>query len=373
MLDDRSFDDPRPPTEAEWGTALVEPRSAPELEKRFRRCLGMVSGAVPYVTPHSWLYRPFLFLADPELTAISPDLASAISFIIARDNSCRFCYSTYRTMLRLSNYSPSDLEDLETHFVARDFQEAEEWALRFAVRLSRADRVPQALDRLHSLGHSRPAIREMAGIAVLNVATNRIGTTLSIPVRDFERMADAWYLRPWRALVWPLLRLSKTWRRDAGPDLPSEAPDGPLAPWENTLRGTPVGRLVQQMTAQWLSTEEALSRTTKLLMLAVVARGVSADELEATLRSALREHHDLSGTAYAAAVDHLGGPAVDARREGLLRLARASIRYDFGPIKRTARDCTQGLGRRGTLEAIASISLANALARLELLFPLEGA
>ncbi|MEF8940585.1 MAG: hypothetical protein V5A22_12115 [Salinivenus sp.] len=33
MPDDRSFDDPRPPTEEEWGTPLVEPRSAPTLEE----------------------------------------------------------------------------------------------------------------------------------------------------------------------------------------------------------------------------------------------------------------------------------------------------------------------------------------------------
>jgi len=370
MPDDRSFNDPRPPTEEEWGTPLVEPRAAPDVERQFRRRLGMVSGAVPYVAPHPWLYRPFLFLTDPPLTALSRDLASAISFIIARDNSCRFCYSTYRTLLRLSNYSPSDLEALETTFAARDFQEEEEWALRFGVRLSRADHVSQALDRLQALGHSSSAIREMAGIAVMNVVTNRIGTTLSIPVSDFESMADAWYLRPWRAFAWPLLRLSKTWRRTGALHPPPTDPEGLLAPWLNVVQGTPVGGLLHQMTDRWLAEEDALSRQTKLLMLAVVARGVSADELGATLCSALREQHGLSNDAYNEAVDHLGGPAVDERGGALLRLARASIRYDFGPIKRIAHDCTQGLDRRGTLEAIASIGLANALARLERLFPL---
>jgi len=371
MPDDRSFDDPRPPTEEEWGTPLVAPQSDPDLEHTFRRRLGMVSGAVPYVTPHPWLYRPFLFLADPTLTALPQDLAAAISFIIARDNSCRFCYSTYRTMLRLSNYSPSDLEALETSFAAQNFREEEEWALRLGVRLSRAERVSSALDRLRALGHSTTAIREMAGVAVMNVVTNRIGTTLSIPVSDFENLADAWYLRPWRAVVWPLLRLSKTWRRTASPNAPRMDAEGLLAPWVNTVRGTPVGRALRRVTARWRSAEDALSQRTKLLMLAVVARGVSALELEETLCSALREQHGLSNDAYDEAVDHLGGPAVDEQTGALLRLSRASIRYDFGPIKRIARDCTRALDRRGILEAIASISLANALARLELLFPLE--
>jgi hypothetical protein len=105
-------------------------------------------------------------------------------------------------------------------------------------------------------------------------------------------------------------------------------------------------------------------------MIAVVARGIPAPELEATVQTALREQHDVSGAAFEAAVDHLGGAAVDAAVEPRLRLARASIRYDFGPIKRIARNCTRDLDRAGTLEAIASIGLANAVARLELLFPL---
>ena len=36
MTVDLDFDVPRPPTEDEWGTPLVEPRSSPNLERQFR-------------------------------------------------------------------------------------------------------------------------------------------------------------------------------------------------------------------------------------------------------------------------------------------------------------------------------------------------
>lgn len=370
MPDDRVFDDPRPPTEEEWGTPLVEPTSAPDLEREFRRRIGMVSGAVPYVDPHPWLYRPFLFLSDPMLTTIDSDFAASISFIIARDNSCRFCYSTFRTLLRLSNFSPRDLQNLETTFSTQGFGEGEEWGLRLAVRLSRCEKVPSALKELRERTYSKRAIREIAGVSVLNLAANRIGTTLSIPVSAFEELGDRWYLGLWRTLVLPLLRLVRVGTNDVAP-LASEGTAGPLAPWINTLRGTPVGEVIRDLTDAWLSTDRPFSEQTKLLMLAVVARGVAATELEAHLRARLRDVHDLSEESFATAVDHLGGPVVGERVEPLLRLARASIRYDFGPIKRIARNCTQHLGREATLEAIASASLANVLARLEFLFPLD--
>jgi hypothetical protein len=372
MPDDRSFDDPRPPTEEEWGRPLVAPRSAPDLEARFRRRIGMVSGAVPYVAPHPWLYQPFLFLSDPVLAALSEEFASSISFIIARDNACRFCYSTFRTLLRLSNYSPSELQALETHFSAQGFEEEEEWGLRFAVRLSRCEHVPRALERLDALGHAPTAVREIAGVAALNVAANRIGTALSIPVGRFEDLGRKWYLRPWRALARPLLRVLNNGRGDV-PSALTTPPEGLLGTWIGTLRGTPAGTVLRRLAGQWLTDGGALPRRTKLLMLAVVARGVPAPELEAAVRAALQERYDVSGAAFEAAVDHLGGDAVDAAVEPRLRLARASIRYDFGPIKRIAQDCTQDLDRMGTLETIASIGLANAVARLELLFPLDDA
>jgi alkylhydroperoxidase family enzyme len=349
---------------------LVEPQSDPDVEQAFRRRVGMVSGAVPYVVPHPWLYRPFLFLSDPALAALNRDFASSISFIIARDNSCRFCYSTFRTLLRLSNYSPSDLEDLENHFSAQDFDEAEEWGLRFAVRISRCEHVQPALDQLRALGYSGTAIREMAGISVLNLAANRIGTTLSIPVGTFEGMADAWYLQPWRTVVAPLVRLIEG-GQDGGASPSAGAPAGPMARWVGTLRGTPAGSILASLTRQWLSPDRPLSVRAKRLMLAVVARGTAAHELEAHLRAKLQDEHDLAPDALEDATDHFGGEAVGPETEPLLRFARASIRYDFGPIKRVAYECTDGLSRAETLEAVASISLANALARLEQLFVLE--
>lgn len=371
MPDDRTFDDPRPPTEEEWGTPLVDPQSAPTLERTFRHRVGAVSGAVPYVASHPWLYRPFLFLAAPVLTAIDETFATSLSFIIARDNSCRFCYSTFRTLLRLSGHSPSDLEELEAHFSMQDFGEKEEWGLRLAVRLSRCTTVSGAIERLQSIGVAAPEIREIAGVSVFNLVTNRIGTTLSIPVSQAEEV-EGEIQRVWKTTVASLRRWTGGWTRSAA--VPEwDPPEGFLAPWLRTLRDTPVGAVMQDVTGQWLDASRPLSIQTKLLILAVVAHGTGATTLEERLRTRLCEENQLSGEAFEAAVDHFSGPAVEDRVEPLLQFARASIRYDFGPIKRTAWTCTEGLGRAETLEVVASISIANALARLEHLFVLDDA
>ena len=74
MPDDRSFDDPRPPSEEEWGTPLVKPRSAPTPAEQSRWRTGMVSGAVP----RPRFYRSFLFLSGPALSALSEDVAASI-------------------------------------------------------------------------------------------------------------------------------------------------------------------------------------------------------------------------------------------------------------------------------------------------------
>ena len=372
MPDDRTFEDPRPPTEEEWGTPLVEARSAPDIERAFRRRVGGVSGAVPYVAPHPWLYRPFLFLGAPSLTALDEEFATSLSFIIARDNSCRFCYSTFRTLLRLSGHAPAALDELETHFSMQDFGDEEEWGLRLAVRLSRCTNVPDAIERLQSLGVAAPTIREIAGVSVLNLVANRIGTTLSIPVSRAEEAPEGALQRLGRVAVTSLRRWMSVWTR-SGPVPEGDPPDGPLAPWLRTLQGTPAGTVLRDLVDQWLDEDRPFSRSTKLLILAVVARGTGATRLQERLRTRLGEEHQVSEEAFEAAVDHFGGPAVAEAVEPLLRFARASIRYDFGPIKRTAWTCTEGLGRAPTLEVIASISIANALARLEQLFVLDDA
>lgn len=359
---------------SDWDEPLVEPQQSTPLSRTFRRRAGLVPNVVPYLAPHPWLYHPFLFLSAPTVQHIDADLVSAICFVVARDNACRFCFGTFWSFLRMAGYTKADLDRLEGEMYLGDQDEAEEGALRLAVRVSQGRLRAQdgaSADDLHEKGLSAPAIREVVGAAVLGTLVNRASTMLAAPVNHrLEDMTASWYFDLIQPVLGPLL---SGWQR-LSPRVPTLGADrvtGPFAEWTGTLEGTSIGYLLQDMITQWLHHKYALPLRTKLLMLAVVARGLHTAALEETAYRLLVQRTDTSREEAQAAVDHLGGTAQPDKEARLLQLARAAIRYEAGHIQRAARRHTQGLSREETIDAVASIALTNALARLRVLQTLD--
>jgi hypothetical protein len=106
-------------------------------------------------------------------------------------------------------------------------------------------------------------------------------------------------------------------------------------------------------------------------VLAVVARGLHVQGLEERAQRLLSERCGVPARDFEAVVDHLRGDAISDREAALLRLARESIRYEAGRIQATVREHTRGLSRAETLDAVATLGLSNALARLSVLAPLD--
>jgi len=361
------------PSADDWRRVIVEPHESPALEQLFRRRTGLAPVVVPYVAPHSWAYRPFLFLMNPELEEIGGQLCSQICFVVARDNACRFCYGSFRSFLRVAGYSEAELDRLEGELFLNEENSAERKALEFAVELSRG-RLQQgaAVASLREAGYGKTGVREIAGIAVASTLMNRVATMLAIPLnKDAETLTSQWYFD----LLQPVMRgLLRGWQYFATPDAPplrAEAVEGPFAPWIRRLRGTCVGHVVHDIVNQWIKNESALPLRTKLFILGVVARGLHAEALEERTEMLVAECCDVSSADFEAVVDHLRGSVVTNREERLLRLARESIRYDAGRIQATARDHMQGLSRAETIDAVATLGLSNALARLRALASLD--
>jgi len=370
--DEVSITSPLPTTE-DWNAPVVDPHSSPTLRHLFRRRTGLVPTVVPYINPHSWAYRPFLFLMRPEVLSIDRSLCSQICFVVARDNACRFCYGSFRAFLRVTGYSESELDRLEQELHLRDHTGADRNALQFAVEISQG-RLDNG-DRLRTLledGYSATAIREVAGIAVVTALANRVGTMLAVPVNTkAEHLTSQWYFDLLQPVVRSLLR---GWQRVGAPPvapLTAEEVDGPFAPWIRPLRGTCVGHVVHAITTRWTDEESALPLRTKLLMLAVVARGLGAEALEERARTLLSDRFGLSPDALTVAVKHLRGPAVEGPGAGLLHLARASTRYEASSIQRMVPEHTRELSRAETIDTVATLGVCNALARLRALAPLD--
>lgn len=360
------------PEAEDWGEPIVEPHSDPDRERLFRRRTGFVPPVVPYIAPHPWVHRAFLFLMSPSLQALDEQRASKISFIVARDNTCRFCYGSFHSFLRVTGYSEEEVDRLESERYLKK-EGAEQEVLRFALDISRGRlQRTSSVVALREMGYGPTGIREIAGMAVMTALINRVATMLAVPLSDaLETFTDQWYFDALQPVVQTLLG---GWQRLGGTSespLEADAVEGPFAPWMTRLRGTHVGRVLYDMTTQWRREESALSLRTKLLILAVVARGLGCKGLEEQARALLGEHDDVSARDFEAAVNHLRGDALRERATGLLPLARASIRYEAGRIQQTVREYTRDLSRAETIDAMATLGLSNALARLRALAPLD--
>lgn len=353
--------------------AIVDPHPSPVLDRLFRRRTGLSPAMVPYVAPHPWAYRPFLFLMNPKLEALDQHLCSQICFVVARDNACRFCYGSFRSFLRVAGYSTSELNRLEEELSLNGDHSAEHEALRFVVELSQGRlQAGTTPTDLHEAGYDETVIREIGGIAAVSTFINRVATMLAIPVNaEAESLTHQWYFE----LLQPVLRiLLQGWQRIGTPDAPPLAAvdvDGPFSSWIERLVETCVGHVLHDLTTQWLQEETALPLRTKLFVLAVVARGLGSQALEEQAETLLIDRCNLSRQAVKAVVDHLRGRVVTEREEALLQLARESIRYEAGRIQPTVREHTQDLSRAETIDAVATLALSNALARLRALAPLD--
>lgn len=227
-------------TAEDWPNAIVESRPSPTVERLFRMRTGLVPTAVPYICPHPWAYRPFLFLMNPALEQIDRRLCAQICFIVSRDNACRFCYGSFRTALRVAGYSRAELDRLEHDLSVNGLTGPDRDARHFALTVSRGDiRDGSSVEALLEAGYPPTAIREIAGIAVLAGFVNRVGTMLAVPVNEGqEQFTEQWYfqvLQPlWNALL-------SGWRRLQGPQAsPLQATD--LAARSSAGRHTWTGR-----------------------------------------------------------------------------------------------------------------------------------
>jgi alkylhydroperoxidase family enzyme len=106
-----------------------------------------------------------------------------------------------------------------------------------------------------------------------------------------------------------------------------------------------------------------LTRRCKLLMLAVMARGLACDVCARDVSKALREE-GLKEETLIQVLTHLDAPELDPVERLLVPFARETIWYEPAVIQRRARAIRDGLDSAQLLEAIGVAALANGLCRM---------
>jgi alkylhydroperoxidase family enzyme len=172
-------------------------------------------------------------------------------------------------------------------------------------------------------------------------------------------MPEQWHMRLLRPLVGRVLRK----HRQRGEPTPLDRePDFPYAHVVRAYGGSPIApTLARTLESMWAS--DVLTRRCKLLMLAVIARGLSCADCAAEVAPALAAE-GLGGPALDAILNHLDGPELDETERLLVPFARETIWYEPARIQRRARTLKERLLEPQLVEAIGVVALGNGLCRM---------
>lgn len=345
-----------------WETCLVEPQPDRGLDSYARRKTGIPVPSIRYFTPAPWLARALVDL-HPEyglLMHLDQNLADLLTLIVSQENSCRFCYAAQRALLWSQGMSEARIQRLEQEMSAGLGPRAAA-AVAFGRSQSRAGPAAarEAREALLSAGFAPEEMKEIVYIVAATDFFNRAYTIPAIPVRPMERIPEQLLSRLFRPLIGRILER----HRLRGQSTPlARGPAYPYAGLIEHYAGSPIapvlGRTIEEM---WASPH--LTRRCKLLIFAVIARGLGCEPCGVEMGKAL-EQEGLGEAALGRILTHLDAPQLDETERLLVRFARETIWYDPAALQRRARSLRDRLSPAQLIEVVGVTSLANGVCRM---------
>lgn len=305
------------------------------------------------------------WMVPPPLNRLAfapPQLVDVATFVTTREHACRYCYGALWTAMRLSGYSDRRINDLERDVRLADGLTREVVSLSRKLARSTPRPAKRELEALRRLGLDSKAAAEIVYQVAYACYANRCGTFLSLPPdRKMEKAVD----NPLKRLLLSVgMTLKKMRTRRVGPSAPVEA-HGTLAALVRALPESPAAAWFAQAVRDCFSAP-AISRRTKLLMLAVVARTLGCPFCEGEARSEL-EGLGLDRSSSADILTSLSGAGVSPEEARLLDWARETVNYENGAIQKRMRALAAAVSADVLLEAVATAAVANTAVRLAML------
>jgi AhpD family alkylhydroperoxidase len=295
------------------------------------------------------------------LMHLDQTVADLVGLVVSQENSCRFCYAAVRALLWAQGMSRARIQRIEQDLARADLPPRTMAAIAFGRSQSRSGPpgAQAAREALHRAGFSADEMKEIAFAAADTDFSNRAHTIPAIPTRPIERISDQLHMR----LLRPLLgRIIKTHRYRGQATALDPVPSYPYAHLVRAYAGSPIaptlGRTLEEM---WASPH--LTRRCKLLMLAVVARGLACEVCALEVGEALHRE-GLTEAALTQVLTHLDAPELDPVERLLVPFARETIWYEPASVQRRARALRDRLSGPQLLEAIGVAALANGLCRM---------
>jgi AhpD family alkylhydroperoxidase len=346
-----------------WESCLVEPSPDRALQSYARRKLGFPNPTISYFAPVPWMARAVVDL-HPEyglLMHLDQSVADLVVLVVSQENSCRFCYAAVRALLWAQGMSWARIERMEQDLARADLPQRTMAAVAFGRSQSR--RGPAAAraarEALRGAGLGVDEMKEIAFAAAVTDFNNRAYTIPAIPAYPIERIPDQLHMRLLRPLLGRIIQKHRHRGRATAPDpVPSYAYARLVKSYAGSPIGSTLGRTLAEM---WASPH--LTRRCKLLMFAVIARGLGCQVCALEVSQAL-ETEGLKKSALAQVLSHLDAPELDAIERLLVPFARETIWYEPAVLQRRARTLRDRLSSPQLLEAIGVASLANGLCRM---------
>lgn len=349
--------------QVEWESPLVEPFPDPALQSYVRRRWGLPNPTIAYFASVPWMARAVVDL-HPEyglLMHLDQAAADLVVLVVSQENSCRFCYAAVRALLWAQGMSWARIQRMEQDLTRADLPPRTMAAVAFARSQSRSGPAAAraAREALLRAGLGIDEMKEIAFTAALTDFNNRAHTIPAIPAYPIESMPDRFPVR----LLRPLLGLIVKRHRYRGqPTVLDAVPSYAYGRLVESYTGSPIGALLARTLAEmWASPH--LTRRCKLLMIAVIARGLGCELCAPEVSEALRRE-GLKASTIAHVLTHLDAPELDPIERLLVPFARETIWYEPAPLQRRARMLRDRLSGTQLLEAIGVASLANGLCRM---------
>ena len=346
-----------------WEACVLEPHRDPALESYVKKRTGMSSPVIGYFAPAPWLAKALVDL-HPEyglLLRLDHELKDLVQLVVCQENSCRFCYAAVRAMLWAQGMSRERIQRIEGDLTRADLSPRVQAAIAFGRSQSRTGPAGArgAREALTKAGFDDDEMRELAFAVALTDFSNRAHTIAAVPTRPLERIPDALLTRLLRPWINRLVRRNR-YRGRATPL--QRAPAPPYAGLVQAYAGSPIAPTIAgALDGMWASPH--LTRRCKLLMLAVIGRGLSCEACAPELREALRRD-GMAEATLDQVLTHLDAPELDPLERLLVPFARETIWYEPAPIQRRARALRERLTGPQLLEAIGVAALGNGLCRL---------
>lgn len=294
------------------------------------------------------------------LIHLDQNTADLLTLIVSRENSCRFCYAAQRVLLSGQGMSEAHIQRLEQELSA-GLAPRTAAAIAFGRTQSRIGPAAarEACEALRAAGFGEEEMKEIAFSVAVTDFFNRAHTIAAIPAGPLERIPDQLLARLLRPII---KRIIQKHRSRGQPTLLERVPTYPYARLVEKYAGSPIASaLGQTIEEMWVSPH--LTRRCKLLIFAVVARGLGCKVCALEIKNAL-EAEGLNEPTLALILTHLDAPELEEIERLLVRFTRETIWFDPAVLQRHTRSLRDRLSVPQLIEFIGVASLANGLCRM---------